>query len=87
MNWVDFLKRQSDNGQHMKILSGLSSGTCWELANDLEQFINTIPSQAKPLTNKQIKEIYENCDAPTGGQFTLAFARAIEQTHGIKGEE
>jgi hypothetical protein len=39
MRWVDNLKWQSDNGQHMNIPSGLSSGTCWELAIELENFI------------------------------------------------
>ena len=37
----------------------------------------------KPLTDEQIKGIYEDCDAPTGGEFTLAFVRAIEAAHGI----
>ena len=45
MRWVDNLKWQSDNGQHMNIPSGLSSGTCWELAIELEQFIKSTPSQ------------------------------------------
>ena len=39
MRWVNNLKWQSDNGQHMNIPSGLSSGTCWELAIELENFI------------------------------------------------
>ena len=39
MRWVDNLKWQSENGQHMNIPSGLSSGTCWELAIELENFI------------------------------------------------
>jgi hypothetical protein len=43
--WVEFLKRQSDNGQHMNIPSSFGAGTCWELAIELEQFINTIPPQ------------------------------------------
>ena len=37
-----------------------------------------------PLTDKQIMNIYEDCDE--GGEtleFTLAFARAIEKHHGI----
>jgi hypothetical protein len=42
------------------------------------------PQPRKPLTDEQIKGIYEDCDAPTGGQFTLAFAKAIEAAHGIK---
>jgi len=43
--WVEFLKRQSDNGQHMNIPSSFGAGTCWELAIELEQFINTISPQ------------------------------------------
>ena len=45
MRWVNNLKWQSDNGQHMNIPSGLSSGTCWELAIELEQFIKSTPPQ------------------------------------------
>jgi hypothetical protein len=37
--WVDYLKRKSDYGQYMQIPSELSSGACWELATELEQFI------------------------------------------------
>jgi hypothetical protein len=43
--WVEFLKRQSDNGQHMNIPSSFGAGTCWEIAIELEQFINTHPPQ------------------------------------------
>jgi hypothetical protein len=43
--WVEFLKRQSDNGQHMNIPSSFGAGTSWELAIELEQFINTHPPQ------------------------------------------
>lgn len=43
MDWVKYLKRQSDYGQHMKIPSGMSAGDCWELAIELEQFIKTLP--------------------------------------------
>ena len=43
--WIEYLKRKSDFGQHMKIPSEMSAGTCWELAIELEQFINTAPSQ------------------------------------------
>jgi hypothetical protein len=39
MKLVDFLKRQSDYGACMKIPSSLSSGACWEIAVELEQFI------------------------------------------------
>ena len=43
--WIEYLKRKSDFGQHMKIPSEMSAGTCWELALELEQFINTAPPQ------------------------------------------
>tara|TARA_R110002126_G_scaffold3710_1_gene21039 strand:+ start:1134 stop:1535 length:402 start_codon:yes stop_codon:yes gene_type:complete len=43
--WIEYLKRKSDFGQHMKIPSEMSAGTCWELALELEQFINTSPPQ------------------------------------------
>jgi hypothetical protein len=43
--WVAYLKRKSDHGQHMKIPSEMSAGACWELAIELEQFINTHPPQ------------------------------------------
>ena len=48
MRWVDSLKRLSDNGQHMKIPSELSAGTCWELAIELEQFLKSPPTQREP---------------------------------------
>lgn len=43
--WVETLKRQSDYGQHMRI-PGLNAGACFELAIELEQFINTTPPAA-----------------------------------------
>ena len=43
--WIEYLKRKSDFGQHMKIPSEMSAGACWELAIELEQFINTTPPQ------------------------------------------
>jgi hypothetical protein len=57
--WVEFLKRQSDNGQHMNIPSGLSAGTCWEIAIELEQFINTTPPQR---TEPLIGCVNHDCD-------------------------
>jgi hypothetical protein len=58
--WVEFLKRQSDNGQHMNIPSSFGAGTCWELAIELEQFINTHPPQRTwvGLTDEEISEAY-----------------------------
>ena len=59
MRWVNNLKWQSDNGQHMNIPSGLSSGTCWELAIELEQFIKSTAPQRTwvGLTAKEKHEI------------------------------
>ena len=56
--WIEYLKRKSDFGQHMKIPSEMSAGTCWELALELEQFINTTPPQRTwvGLTKEQISE-------------------------------
>lgn len=52
LRWVEHLKRLSDDGQHMSI-PGLSSGACWELAIELEQFIkNTAPTPRKPQYDK-----------------------------------
>lgn len=41
-SWVDFLKARSDNGQHMNIPSNLSAAACWELAKELEMFIELV---------------------------------------------
>ena len=59
MRWVNNLKWQSDNGQHMNIPSGLSSGPCWELAIELEQFIKSTPPQRTwvGLTDEEKHEI------------------------------
>jgi hypothetical protein len=59
MRWVDGLKRQSDNGRYMDIPSCMNSGTCWELANELEQFINTTPPQRTwvGLTDEEVGDL------------------------------
>jgi hypothetical protein len=49
LEWVDSLRRQSDYGQHMNIPSGLSARTCWELANELEQFLKALEAKAEPV--------------------------------------
>ena len=65
--WIEYLKRKSDFGQHMKIPSEMSAGTCWELALELEQFINTTPPQ-RPwigLTDEEFHDLQiENIDDP-----------------------
>jgi hypothetical protein len=87
MRWVDGLKRQSDNGQHMNIPSGLSAGTCWELANELEQFINSTQPQRKPLTDEEIEDAWASCEPDWDDKVNvITLARAIEAAHGIKGE-
>ena len=86
IEYLKYLKRTSD--QHMKIPSEMSAGTCWELALELEQFINTTPPQRKPLTDEEIEKLaddflaYQIEDYQVSGVFT--FARAIEAAHGIK---
>ena len=78
--WVEYLKRKSDFGQHMKIPSEMSAGTCWELAIELEQFINTTPPQRKPLTDEQIEQLEQDTCAMEFPETV----RAIEAAHGIK---
>jgi len=55
---VEFLKKRSDNGKYMKIPSGLSAGTCYEIAVELEQVINATPPQREwvGLTDEEIDE-------------------------------
>jgi hypothetical protein len=74
MKWVDYLKRKSDYGQHMQIPSGMSAGACWDLAIELEQFINTTPpsmkcegpQQRKPLTADEVFVPLEILEAAEG---------------------
>ena len=42
LEWAEYLKRSSDYGQHMKIPSEMSAGACWELAVELEKFIEIV---------------------------------------------
>jgi hypothetical protein len=85
--WVTALKSVSDNGQHMKIPSGLSSGTCWELAVALEQFINTTPPQPstvvrKPLDCFETEKLAKQC----GVEWTTRIDKLckLAAAHGIK---
>ena len=68
--WVKFLKRQSDNGQHMNIPSSFGAGTCWEIAIELEQFINTTSPQRTwvGLTQKEVQEIHDTFHKRMGPQ-------------------
>ena len=88
MRWVDGLKQQSDNGTHMNIPSGLSANACWELAIELEQFINT-PPQREPLAQKQVDLILAkhelNFVRGKDRDDLLGAIRDIEAAHGIKG--
>ena len=84
MEWVDYLKRKSDYGQHMQIPSEMSAGACWELAIELEQFINTTPPQRKPLTLGQKQRLWSSVgDKPTLKNRVNAYGLAIEAAHGI----
>ena len=77
LRWVEHLKRLSDDGQHMSI-PGLSSGACWELAIELEQFIkNTAPTPRKPveLTNQEIQAVWAKTFEM--GSSANTFARAV----------
>ena len=81
--WVTALKSVSDNGQHMNIPSELSSGTCWELAVALEQFIDTTPQQRKPLTEQEFEKLhYEAKGYVVTGLMDIV--RVVEAAHGIK---
>jgi hypothetical protein len=90
MEWVECLKRKSDYGQHMQIPSEMSAGVCWELAVELEQFINTTPQQRKPLTDEQIQHLVDtrigepNPKYPLDNSDWMHFAKAIEYAHNIK---
>ena len=74
MGWVEGLKRQSDNGRYMHIPSGLNSGTCWELANELEQFINTTPPQ-RTWVGLTDEDFLEACQIAERGNYLVAFQR------------
>lgn len=43
--WVEFLKRRSDNGKYKQIPSNLSAGACYDLAIELEQFIGLVAKE------------------------------------------
>jgi hypothetical protein len=88
MEWVDCLKRKSDYGQFMQIPSGMSAGACWELAVELEQFINTTPQQRKPMSTEQFAAIRNSLARQNGWDgdgWDLALKQAIEDFHNIKG--
>ena len=63
--WIEYLKRKSDHGQHMKIPSEMSAGACWELAIELEQFINTHP----PQRTEQAPAVYSSFGLMGGDAF------------------
>ena len=66
MEWVDYLKRKSDYGQHLQIPSEMSAGACWDLARELEQFITTPPQRTwVELTDEEAQWLYDNCRTPS----------------------
>ncbi len=71
--WIEYLKRKSDFGQHMKIPSEMSAGTCWELAIELEQFINTAPPQRTwvGLEGEEIRNLWEEATKPDRSTMTM----------------
>ena len=78
--WIEYLKRKSDFGQHMKIPCEISAGTCWELAIELEQFINTTPPQPEernfcPRCGKRTADltVIHTCTPPQQDQETVFF--------------
>jgi hypothetical protein len=73
--WVEFLKRQSDNGQHMNIPSSFGAGTCWELATELEQFINTQPPQRTEPPQKKVWTFWNL----SGGDITDAIKAKLKE--------
>jgi hypothetical protein len=81
MGWVESLKRQSDYGQHMRI-PGLNAGACFELALELEQFINTTPPAAQRqwvgLTDEEITELEETTTCLANESWLRNLTRAIE---------
>ena len=81
-HWVEYLKRLSDNGKYMKIPSGLSAGSCYELAIEMEQFIGSAPPrQWAGLTEDDIDQAITKTWEEGGlspHDDTIAFARAIE---------
>ena len=78
MEWVDYLKRKSDYGQHLKISSEMSAGACWDLARELEQFITTPPQRTwVGLTDEEIVIIAAACGG-LASDFVFDVARAIE---------
>ena len=68
MRWIESLKRQSDYGQHMRI-PGLNAGACFELAIELEQFINTTPQQ-RTWVDLPLEETDAIIDMFTGDPWT-----------------
>lgn len=79
--WVDYLKRKSDHGQHMQIPSEMSAGACWELAIDLEQFINTTPQQRTwaGLSLQEQAEILASIpDVPFEGEWHAILFSTVE---------
>jgi hypothetical protein len=87
MRWVESLKRQSDYAQYMRI-PGLNAGACFELAIELEQFINTTPQQRTwvDLTDEEMNEIWADQNK-TGESITRAIEAKLKQKNGYNIKE
>lgn len=64
--------------------------TCWRACTPRGKFIGQRDAQRKPLTDEEIQDALEaeflGCDKKRNWQDDLRVARAIEASHGIKGE-
>jgi hypothetical protein len=93
--WIEYLKRKSDFGQHMKIPSEMSAGICWELAIELEQFINTTPPQRTwvGLTDDEIIDVLhplvmaDMSDEATDYEIARAIEAKLKQKNGYAEEK
>ena len=79
MQRVEWLKRYSNNGQHMHI-DGASAGNCFNLAIELEQFIGMYLKMHETLKGKPLHTTYpatrRDVTAKYGQTLSLSIANA-----------
>jgi hypothetical protein len=77
-------QKQEPVGRFSKFTDGL-----WKevTATSAGQPLYADPPQRQPLTRNDLWKLWCNAKAENEYMFWLVFARAIEATHGIKGEE
>jgi hypothetical protein len=63
-------------------------GAVWDVSHDgVEEMVHAPnPPQRKPLTDEEIRQTADQRGIVIVGEAMIAFARAIEAAHGIKGE-